>query len=167
MKKITGKELDQERKTVVSKAINFKWLLIIVILSFLYSCDTKYQSEQYLLNSIKLSSEIYDNNINHLKTFFESKFNEEPLKYNSTYDKIRIIEDDVMKYSNLKTTEEKKIFIEKLTMKFKELSKIDTLEFVCLSIDDGVLFDLVAENDFKRNLYLIYSEFYNYHHSVF
>ncbi|NCP85536.1 MAG: hypothetical protein GW823_11760 [Bacteroidetes bacterium] len=114
-----------------------------------------------------MSNEIYDNKINQLRRFFESKFNEEPIKYKSTYEKILNIEMDITKYSKLKTVEEKRVFIEVSIIKFKELSKIDTLEFVCLNINDVILFDLIAENDFRRNLYLIYSEFYNYHHSVF
>jgi len=161
------KELDQDEKMVVSKTRNFKLLLIIIFFSFFYSCDTEYHNERYLLNSIELSNEIYDNKINQLRRFFESKFNEEPIKYKSTYEKILNIEMDITKYSKLKTVEEKRVFIEVSIIKFKELSKIDTLEFVCLNINDVILFDLIAENDFRRNLYLIYSEFYNYHHSVF
>jgi hypothetical protein len=170
MKKMIGQELDQERRMVVFKNIRFYLpLLFLSLILICYSCNNKSQNEQVLLNSIELSNGIYIDNLTQLRDFFESKFIEEPKKYESIFGKIKQIEDELVMYSKLQTIKEKKTFITDLTIKLKSLSQMDTIEFVCLNIDDNnvTLFDAIAKNDFNRNLYKIYLEFYYYHHAVF
>jgi hypothetical protein len=143
-------------------------LYFLVFLIF-FSCSEKNENISILLNSITLSNEFYTSNTKQLRELFETKYQEQPSKYKESFEKLNLIEDYVTEYKKLETVKEKKVFIKENFSTFKSLSGVQTINFVCLNIknNDAKLFEEIAENDFNRNLYLIYKNFYNYQYSIF
>lgn len=159
------KELDPDDKMVVF-SFRYKNCIFMLFLAsiLLLSCNDNNEKVKVLTNAVYLSNDFYVKNVESLRIYFDSKIEEEPDKYNVIFEKIYLIDNQIDFYSKLKTIQEKKKYLEELEIVFNSISDNKDIKFISINVNhnDVDLFSIIVENDFNRNLYKLYTEFYDY-----
>ncbi|SNR17628.1 hypothetical protein [Tenacibaculum jejuense] len=158
MKKMINQELIPEARMVDFKKIFIKCVFISVTLGIL-SCKSK--TDSILLESNKLSNEIYIKEIKLLKSIFELKLREEPIKYKEAIDKISILENGIKNINEKDSINKQKQFIAEFKKIVRTIFKEDC-RLLSLKYDGNNrnIFLSIVKNDINRVSYKVYRDLY-------